>query len=231
MKSVSKNKFLTCFRPVIDLDDMLESETVPAPSTSRRKHATQNSATNSMSLDQNSPKSIQNQVAGHPPKQTLSKVIKAVMFQIILNTRANKKNLYSQTCFGSKRNYSLHTRSSSSFKTNIEEIKAIESPLSSPSSSYSPVFNSKSLSKSNESQFENQKKFHCLGIYMVFLISLVVTVCWGKVNVIVLTSMFFCCFCLCNTCSHQLKRVGKSRKDVSSTLAAGVRSHPRSFEP
>jgi len=62
---------------------------------------------------------------------------------------------------------------------------------------------------------------------MVFLISLVVTVFWGKVNVIVLTSLFFCCFCLCNASSCQLKRVGKSRKDVSSTLATGVRSHPR----
>jgi len=90
MKNASKNKFLTCFRPVIDLDDMLESETVPAPSTSRRKHATQNSATNSMSPDQNSPKSIQNQVAGHPPKQTLSKVIKAVVFQIILVSLLNE---------------------------------------------------------------------------------------------------------------------------------------------
>jgi len=90
MRSVSKNKFLTCFRPVIDLDDMLESETVTAPSTSRRKLATQNSATNSIFPDQNSPKSIQNQVAGHPPKQTLSKVIKAVVFQIILVSLLNE---------------------------------------------------------------------------------------------------------------------------------------------
>ncbi|KAL5082106.1 hypothetical protein RYX36_010527 [Vicia faba] len=142
MKSVSKNKFLTCFRPV-DFDTMLdESEDVNItyPSTNRRKHETQNPAS---SL-------IQNQAVDHPPKQTLAKVIKAMVFQTILNTRAHKKKRYSQNCFGSKRNYSLHTRtsSSSSFKTNIEEIKGIESALSSSSSSpCSPCLSDSSICK------------------------------------------------------------------------------------
>ncbi|CAI8592670.1 unnamed protein product [Vicia faba] len=198
MKSVSKNKFLTCFRPV-DFDTMLdESEDVNItyPSTNRRKHETQNPAS---SL-------IQNQVVDHPPKQTLAKVIKAVVFQTILNTRAHKKKRYSQNCFGSKRNYSLHTRtSSSSFKTNIEEIKGIESSLSSSSSSpCSPVSESKSLSKSNECQLEKKQRFQCLGIYMMILISLVVTIFCGKFNVIILTLMFFCCFSLWNTSSNWL---------------------------
>ncbi|WJX73931.1 hypothetical protein P8452_57653 [Trifolium repens] len=137
MKNVSRNKFLTCFRPTVDFDSMLESESVIDPSINRRKHERQNSTSNSMFLDQNCSKLIQDQVVGHPPKQTLAKVIKAVVFQTILNT-IHKKNRYSQSCFGSKRSYSLHTRSSS-FKTNKEEIKKIESSLSSSSSSCSPV--------------------------------------------------------------------------------------------
>ncbi|WJX69152.1 hypothetical protein P8452_53437 [Trifolium repens] len=137
MKNTSKNKFLTCFRPAVDFDSMLESESVIDPSIPRRKHERQNSTTNSMFLDQNCSKLIQDQVVGHRPKQTLAKVIKAVLFQTILNT-IHKKNRYSHSCFGSKRSYSLHTRSSSSFKTNNEEIKAIETFLSSSSSSCSP---------------------------------------------------------------------------------------------
>jgi Flp pilus assembly protein TadB len=120
----------------------------------------------------------------------------------------HKKNRYSQSCFGSKRSYSLHTRSSS-FKTNKEEIKKIESSLSSSSSSCSPVFELKSLSKSNEAQLGKQKKFQWLGKYTVVLISLVFTIFWGKINVIILTSMIFCCFSLWNASSHLLKRVCK----------------------
>ncbi|XP_045800645.1 uncharacterized protein LOC123894632 isoform X1 [Trifolium pratense] len=205
MKNISKNKFLTCFRPAVDFDSMLESESVINPSINRRKHERQNSTTNSMFLDQNCSKLIQDQVVGHPPKQTLAKVIKAVVFQTILNT-IHKKNRYSQSCFGSKRSYSLHTRSSS-FKKNKEEIKESESSLSSSSSSCSPVFELKNLSKSNESELGKQKKFQWLGIYMMILISLVVTIFWGKTNVIILTSMFFCCFSLWNASSHLLKRV------------------------
>jgi hypothetical protein len=63
---------------------MLESESVIDPSINRRKHERQNSTSNSMFLDQNCSKLIQDQVVGHPPKQTLAKVIKAVVFQTIL---------------------------------------------------------------------------------------------------------------------------------------------------
>nr|XP_004487350.1 uncharacterized protein LOC101514297 [Cicer arietinum] len=183
MKNVSKNKFLTCFRPVFDFE-------------------AQNSATESKFSEQNCSKSKLNEVACQPPKQTLAK-----------NTRAHKKNRY-QNCFGSKRSYFIHTKSSCSStfnSTNIEEIKAIESSWSCSSSSSSPISESKSLSlsKSSEGQLEKEKKFKCIGLYMVVLICLVVTVFWGKINVIILTSMSFCCFSLCNASSHLLKRVAK----------------------
>jgi putative methionine-R-sulfoxide reductase with GAF domain len=123
-------------------------------------------------------------------------------FSFASQNTIHKKNRYSQSCFGSKRSYSLHTRSSSSFKTNNEEIKAIETFLSSSSSSCSPVCDLKNLSKANEGQLRKPKKFQWLGIYMVVLISLVVTIFLGKINVIILTSMFVCCF------SRLLERVG-----------------------
>ncbi|KAI5412803.1 uncharacterized protein LOC127083365 isoform X2 [Lathyrus oleraceus] len=192
MKSVSKNKFLTCFRPVVDFDT-----NVAYPSTNRCKH---DRASSSMFSDGSGSRLIETHVVDHPPKQTLAK-----------NTKAHKKKRYSQSCFGSKRNYSLHTRtSSSSFKTNIEE-KAIESSLSSSSSSLcSPVSESKTLSKSSGYKLHKTQKFQCLGIYMMILISLVVTLSCGKINVIILTLMLFSCFCCWNRSSNWLKRVGIS---------------------
>ncbi|KAJ1394474.1 hypothetical protein SESBI_34176 [Sesbania bispinosa] len=197
MKNVSKNKFLTCFRPVVDIDAMLDS---------------------GAAVDRSDK---QNRVVRQPPKRTFSKVIKAVVFETILNSKTRNKNRYGQSCFGSKRCYSAYTESSStsdekstvrlaSLGSKIKEINALELSSSSSSSSW-PVSESENLSKcksANKDQLEKQKKFECLGIYAV-LISLVVTVFWGKINVIILTSMMFCCFSVWNACSRRLKEVAK----------------------
>lgn len=85
MKNVSKNKFLTsCFRPVVDddIDTMLDSEAVVDRSASRRF------ACNPVASDKHDTecsKLTQGQVVRlQPPKRTLSKVIKAMVFETIL---------------------------------------------------------------------------------------------------------------------------------------------------
>lgn len=105
MKNVSKNKFLTCFRPVVDLDTMLdESEDVKItyPSTNHCKHETQNSTNSSMFFSRNGSKLIESRAVDHPPKQTLSKVIKAVLFQTIL------VSLLNQHCLKTMINYHIN---------------------------------------------------------------------------------------------------------------------------
>lgn len=90
MKNVSKNKFLTCFRPVVDIDhDMLESEAISDHRSSTCKHIadkhdTTNSSTKSKFLSKKCSKLTQNQVVHQPPKNTLAKVIKVVVFETIL---------------------------------------------------------------------------------------------------------------------------------------------------
>lgn len=127
---------------------------------------------------------------------------------------ALQKNRYNSqiNCFGSKRSYRAHTKSSSkcgdekfTASTNVKEIKASELGWSSSSSSGSPVSESESLSKFSRGQFENQK---CLGVYVI-LISLIVTVLWGKINVIIFMSTLFCCFSIWNASSRRIKRVAE----------------------
>lgn len=133
------------------------------------------------------------------------------------NTRARKKNLNSQTCFGSKRGYWPYTESSSTgdekqvfVDTKIQKI--IKPPEWSPtiSSSNSPVSESKKISEFDKEQEQKQKKFQCVGIYWVF-VSLVVTVFWGKINVIIWTSLLLCFFSLWNASCCWPEEVPKLR--------------------
>lgn len=89
MKNVSKNKFLTCFRPVVDIDDILDSEAVSDHRSSTCKHIaddheTTNSSTKSKYLSEKCSKLTQDQVVRQAPKNTLAKVIKVVVFETIL---------------------------------------------------------------------------------------------------------------------------------------------------
>ncbi|XP_061362346.1 uncharacterized protein LOC133306085 [Gastrolobium bilobum] len=224
MKNASKNKFLNCFRPVVDIDAMLESRAVVDHSDSRK----------TMFSDQECQKITQNWVEPQRPKRTLAKVIKVVVFETLLNTRARNKNRYSQSCFGSKRDYSAYAESSStgseksmsslaSGNTKIQEIKAPELSFSSSSSS-TPVSESKNISKcaSTKDQLEKQKK--CLGIYLV-LVSLVVTVLWGKIHGIILTSMSLCLFSLWITCCCRQKEVDKLCNTEFKTNKNSDREH------
>ncbi|XP_022635999.1 uncharacterized protein LOC111241601 [Vigna radiata var. radiata] len=220
MRNVSKKKFLTCFRPVHDTDAMLQPRAVVDRSSSRRfacipvadEHNAGSSATKSTFSEQELPQ----KVVPHPPKPTFSKEIKAMLIETVLNTKARKKNLDSQTCFGSKRGFSVYTESSSTgdvkqvfVDSKIEKIKPSEwsSTISSSNSAVSESKNISEIESSNE-KVENEKKFECVGIFWVF-VSLVVTVFWGKVNVIIWTSLLLCFFSLWNASCCWQKEVPK----------------------
>ena len=95
MRNVSKNRFLTCFRPVVDIDDMLEPKAaVVDDSASCRfacipvadKHDAKNSTTKATLSDQDM--LAQNWiVVPRPQKRTFSKIIKADLFFLV--TSAN----------------------------------------------------------------------------------------------------------------------------------------------
>lgn len=151
---------------------------------------------------------------------------------VLQNTRARNKNLDGQSCFGSKGGYSASTESSSTGDekkqafagTNIPKIKPPEWS-SRISSSNSP----ESKSESPKDQVEKQKKFQCVGIYWV-LLSLVVTVFWGKVNVTIWTSLllffFFIWNAICSSCGTQNPK--HTRIAVGTVMEGVVETKERS---
>ncbi|CAL0333896.1 unnamed protein product [Lupinus luteus] len=185
MRNVSRSKFLLCFRPVVDIDDVLKSKEA-------NKHEIKKSSdTKSEFFHQKSTKISESWIMQHPPKRTLSRVIKAVVFQTMLKTKTRSKNRYPRDSFGSE--HSCVSEDS-------------QSVLSSPSSSSSIPSESKSLTKhystkekqkesNHEGLVKKQKKFECNGIYLI-LISLTFTVFCGKLFGIILTLMWLYLFSL-----------------------------------
>ncbi|WJX43808.1 hypothetical protein P8452_30862 [Trifolium repens] len=81
MKSFSKNKLSLCCRPVVDIDNMLESKVAAHRSVSK------------------------------PVSKFSKSWIKVLLLETILNKRAHHKNRYGLDYFGgSKNNYSTHKR-------------------------------------------------------------------------------------------------------------------------
>ncbi|CAJ2654957.1 unnamed protein product [Trifolium pratense] len=175
MKSFSKNKFFHCFRPVVDIDAMLESKVAAHCSESWFMQ--------------------------HPKKQTVSKLIKAVILETILNKRARHQNRYSLDCFGgSKKNCSTHKKESKASQSSLSTLSTQSSSFSSPKVSQLKNMSTKGKhekeSSSGSKLLEKQKKFEFYATCLV-LISLVFTVFWGKIFGIILTSMCLYFFSLC----------------------------------
>ncbi|ESW04601.1 hypothetical protein PHAVU_011G109200 [Phaseolus vulgaris] len=206
MRSFTKNKFL-CFRPVVDIDCMLKSEVAPHRSSPSNFSGVPTSEKQQM-VKNSKPKSVY----FHPvsPKRTISRVIKAVFYETILNRRDHHKNRYIHDSFGYKHKYSKHG-----------ETKTLQSPLSTSSCSSSDASSeSTNVSKhyftkekgkegGHGSPLEKQKKFECYGIYLV-LISLAFTVFWGKLFGILLTSTLLYFFAVWDSSSPCQKRLPKT---------------------
>ncbi|KAK7257491.1 hypothetical protein RIF29_31510 [Crotalaria pallida] len=192
MRNVSRSKFLVCFRPVVDIDDMLESRVV-------NKHEKKKSSdTKSLFFKQVPSKISESWIMQEPPKRTLSRVIKAVVFQTMLKRRTRHKNRPSHDSFESKHSYDSEDSQSLSSSS---PSHSLASSCSSPSESKSPTKHYSTKEKQNESDYEGlvnkQKNFECNGIYLI-LLSLAFTVFFGKLFGIMLTSMLLYLFSLWN---------------------------------
>ena len=89
MKNVSRNKFLLCFRPVVDMDLMLESKAVVDDRSQNQKALTNVGVKNKEDMKPSKTKSsvsdTKNSIMIHRPgKKTFCQIIKAVVFEIIL---------------------------------------------------------------------------------------------------------------------------------------------------
>ncbi|XP_015936031.1 uncharacterized protein LOC127744171 isoform X2 [Arachis duranensis] len=178
-KKGSKNKFFTCIRPVVDIDSMLEPKTTIVDRSSSRRFSCIPAVSEKHEED------WINVTQSNPPKRKLAK-----------NKRAQHKNHFgsSKGCFPVYSSSSSSPSSSMDTKTK----KALEL--------YSPVSKSKDTSKHvnpnnrDHQLLESYKTFRCIIGVLLFLISLSITIIWGKFKGIVLTSIWLYFISLLITC-------------------------------
>ncbi|CAB4304800.1 unnamed protein product [Prunus armeniaca] len=203
MKNVPKPKpkFLHCFRPVVDMDMVLESKGVRI--VEKKENKNKNSlSTKTMSLDRGCSVKSENTKMPPPPNRTFSRAIKAVVFETILAKRARDRKGYRQDSFGSK-SFSVKSEASLNFGSDelmkVEETKPnLETLHSSSPSSLSPssISRSNSTKQSKKNQQDPAVKSRNTqmsssdfnsGVYFL-LISLAITVFWGRVFAILVAS-------------------------------------------
>ncbi|XP_054794066.1 uncharacterized protein LOC129299622 [Prosopis cineraria] len=197
MTNSSKNKFFLCFRPVVDLDVMLDSPVPSHPSPACRF-----SSDSAPHKDE-----IHNPHSSLPPKRKLSRLIKAMVFETILSRRSHRKNRSRRDSFESEGSYSTtcteETSSTGDDRSILSqaslEISSIQdinpdSWFSSDSKflrkSESCPSEAKPRKRSRRDPLEKKRtKLNCSGIFTL-LLSLMLTVFWGKILGIMLTSVW-----------------------------------------
>ncbi|KAB2042386.1 hypothetical protein ES319_D02G212700v1 [Gossypium barbadense] len=200
MKNVSRNKFLLCFRPVVDMDLMLDPKAVVVdPSQNRRAltyltvknkadimkpSATQSSSSSSVSDTENSI------MVHRPGKKRFSHVIKAVVFEILLAKRVKDRKGIPLSSHGK-----LLDTSADESVNKVPAAEGVQSTVSKPNS----VPNStQKTSKHQEPEMKPKQEgiqkscsssSSSNAIFML-VISLAVTIFWGKICAILLTSIW-----------------------------------------
>ncbi|KAH1120436.1 hypothetical protein J1N35_003596 [Gossypium stocksii] len=200
MKNLSRNKFLLCFRPVVDMDIMrLEPKpaaavvnhpafTCVAGAQSKEDFSKPSTANSSVSDEE---KSIAVHSGG---KKTLSKVIKAVVFETVLAHRIRDRNRNN----GSKNRVLAgkliqSTTSSSSSSASSSSSSSSSSPLTPNTIQKTETKHQQSgCNESKPKQERIDKGFSCSKnrAMSVFLICLAMTIFWGKLVAIILTSIW-----------------------------------------
>ncbi|XP_022764002.1 uncharacterized protein LOC111309255 [Durio zibethinus] len=115
MKNATGNNFLLCFRPVVDMDLMLESKPVVVDRSQNHQALTYFGFKNKDDMKPSTPNSsvsnTENSIMIHRSgKKTFSQVIKAVVFEISLANRVRDRKGIDQGSYSSKHNFPLNSR-------------------------------------------------------------------------------------------------------------------------
>ncbi|KAG2717165.1 hypothetical protein I3760_03G160600 [Carya illinoinensis] len=195
MKNVSRNRFLLCFRPVVDMEVVLESKGVVDRSGSQGFPY--------MSVENK--EGIKETLTR---KRTFSRVLRAVMFEAISTMKARNRKSNSQDSCQSSLSLSVRSHDSSDDKSvNPASVDADTDPevrtdsglshsSSSGSSSCSESISEKKNSPRSLSGFEKKPekvKMCCSGVHSgicLLVLSLMITILWGRLCAIVFTSIW-----------------------------------------
>ncbi|KAJ6763754.1 hypothetical protein OIU79_024324 [Salix purpurea] len=214
MKNVSRNKFLLCFKPVVDMDQLVLDRSKVGVGDHSKRQAVKHLAREKKKMDHmkrlvpNSSllsddnydtemiSSSENSLVLHSSKKNLSRVIKTVFFETLLSKRVRdgKGNPCQDSNIGSKRSSSMDSKKSLDDKTNSVNKVLIETHQANEATSCSgSISESTKLSRIKNSRKPNQelefkaKIMDKSSIYLFLIISLTVIVLWGKLCAIFFT--------------------------------------------
>ncbi|KAK6241609.1 hypothetical protein SCA6_006998 [Theobroma cacao] len=168
MKNVSRNKFLLCFRPVVDMDVMLESKAVVVDRSQNQASTyvgVKNKEDIKPSMTKSSVSDTENSIVIlRPGKKTFSQVIKAVVFEIILVKRVLDRKVIHQGSYSSKHSFPLSSRDKlldASLGKSVNKVlagKENRDTISKSNSASSVSSCSSSSSSSSPNSTQNQKR-------------------------------------------------------------------------
>lgn len=228
MKNASRSKFLLCFRPVVDMEIDVEGVVVDRSTRRTRSKSIENPKveeleedvnvkpplTKTMSLDREC-SMITSQSSKRPRSRhnrTFSRAIRAVGFETILAKKVREGKTFPQDSFGSKRTYSMNREKSLSLGT--DELMTTPSETNGSqqvkvNSSSNPNSTKQSMKNQEGSAVTKSKKNEMgscdfnSGMYLL-LLSLGITVFWGRVFAILFTSIWLYFFSWrCATINHR----------------------------
>ncbi|KAK8627174.1 hypothetical protein V6N13_134795 [Hibiscus sabdariffa] len=185
MKNVSRNKFFFCFRPVVDMDLMLDSEPVVVhdhtkPSTTRSSFP---DAENSITVHR-------------PGKKTFSHVVKAVVFEILLAKRVKERKGIGRGSYSSKNNFPGNSHDyDEMLATDAGKVSAAEGIQERISESGSVPDSTPETSKHQEREVKEkhegmERSWSSSNAMFWFVVSLAMTIFWGRIWAILFASVW-----------------------------------------
>ncbi|XVE49813.1 hypothetical protein DITRI_Ditri01bG0111700 [Diplodiscus trichospermus] len=202
MKNLSRNKFLLCFRPVVDMDLMLESEAVVRDRSQNHQALTyvgvKNKEDLKLSTANSSVSDTEKSITIHRSgKKTFSQVVKAAVFEIFLAKRVRDSKGIDQGSYASKHNFPLTSHDKLFDTTSVGKSKvltisksnSVSSISSCSSSSHTNTYINHQNRETKPKQGRVDRGLSSNSAILLLLLSLAVTIFWGKICAILFASI------------------------------------------
>ncbi|XP_039054597.1 uncharacterized protein At5g23160-like [Hibiscus syriacus] len=185
MKTVSRNKFLVCFRPV--MDSMLDSEPVVVDRSRNHRVLTYTKPSTTPSSVPDTENSI---MVHRPGKKTFSHVVKAVVFEILLAKRVKDRKGIDRGSYSSKHNFPVNSHDKMlDTSAGTEGIRETISESNSVPNS-TPETSKHQEREVKEKQEGIQRGWSSSNAVFWVVISLAMTIFWGKIYAILSASIW-----------------------------------------
>ncbi|KAK9266355.1 hypothetical protein L1049_023788 [Liquidambar formosana] len=189
MKNVTRNKLLLCFRPVV-MEVDLESDGTVADKVFTYLAVENKGGAKISTMESRDCSPVSDETGRRPTgKRGFSRVVKAILFQTSLSKRARDRKVRQDSCGSKSSNLSTESNTNSIAFSSAASSSSSSCPISESNSFRSDCISQKqSVDNQLKKTFMDWSSFN-FGLYLL-LITLTVTILWGKLCAILFTSMW-----------------------------------------